>query len=268
MKYKLLVLDLDGTLTNSQKEITPHTLDVLLRAQAAGVKLVLASGRPTYGITPLAKALQMDRFGGYILAFNGGKIIDVQTMEVIYEQVLEQKLVAPLHSSALAANSVILTYRNEFILTEVVDDKYVAHEVFLTKMTPQLIDNFTEAVDFNPDKCLIVGEPESLIPLGEELNAQFGEQLSAYRSEPFFLEVVPKGVDKALSLKRLLAHVGCTESDMIAAGDGFNDLSMIQLAGFGVAMANAQDVVKEAADYVTLSNDEDGVAAMVEKFVL
>ncbi len=268
MKYKLLVLDLDGTLTNSQKEITPRTLEVLERVQTAGVKLVLASGRPTYGITPLAKELKMDQHGGYILSYNGGKIIDTKTMEVIYEQVLPLDLVPELHRAALDAGAVILTYRNQYILTEQPQDKYVGHELFLTKMTPEKVANFSTAVDFDPDKCLIVGEPEDIEPLGERLNAQFGDRLSAYRSEPFFLEVVPKGIDKALSLIRLLSHIGSTKEEMAAVGDGFNDLSMIQLAGFGVAMANAQDVVKEAADYTTLSNDEDGVAAMVEKFIL
>ncbi|MFI3281187.1 MAG: Cof-type HAD-IIB family hydrolase [Rikenellaceae bacterium] len=268
MKYKLLVLDLDGTLTNSQKEITPHTLDVLCRVQESGVKLVLASGRPTYGITPLAKALKMDHFGGYILAYNGGKIIDARSMEVLYEQILPLDLVPALYAAALEAGAVILTYKDQYILTENPEDKHVGHEVFLTKMTPMQVDNFSEAVDFDPDKCLIVGEPSNIIPLGDILNEKFGDKLSAYRSEPFFLEVVPKGIDKALSLKRLLSKIECTEAEMVAVGDGFNDFSMIQLAGFGVAMANAQDVVKEAASYVTLSNDEDGVAAMVEKYLL
>ncbi|MFI3280155.1 MAG: Cof-type HAD-IIB family hydrolase [Rikenellaceae bacterium] len=268
MKYKLLVLDLDGTLTNNNKEITPRTLQSLLKLQASGVQLVLASGRPTYGITPLAEQLQMSRFGGYILSFNGGKIIEVQGMKTIFEQVLPREIVPSLHSASLEAGAVILTYEDEFILTEQPKDKYVGHEVFLTKMATKQVDDFSAAVTFNPDKCLIVGEPDSLVPLADNLNEQFGEQLSAYRSEPFFLEVVPKGIDKALSLNRLFEHVGCTAEDIVAVGDGFNDLSMIQLAGFGVAMANAQEVVKEAADYVTLSNEEDGVAELVERFLM
>lgn len=265
MQYKLLVLDLDGTLTNSKKEITPRTQASLIRLQQMGVKLVLASGRPTYGITPLAQALQMDRFGGYILAFNGGKILDASSLEVIYEQVLPCSIVPTLHEAATKANSVILTYLKGNILTECPTDKYVAYESGLTKMQAIRVDNFSQAIDFNPDKCLIVGEPEDLIPLCEQLNEQFPQQLAAYRSEPFFLEVVPKGVDKALSLERLLAHIGCSKEQMIAVGDGFNDLSMIQLAGLGVAMKNAQQEVKDAAQRVTLSNDQDGVAALVEE---
>ena len=92
--------------------------------------------------------------------------------------------------------------------------------------------------------------------------------ISVYRSEPYFLELVPMGIDKARSLAVLLEKLGMTREEMVAVGDGYNDLSMIQYAGMGVAMANAQEPVRKAADYVTLSNEEDGVAAVVEKFFL
>lgn len=265
MTYKLLVLDIDGTLTNTQKQITDHTRATLIEAQRAGLKLVLASGRPTYGIAPLAKELQMDQFGGYILSFNGGKIIDSSTMETLYAQTLPNSIVGELHAEAKQAGATIISYLDEYILTEEPTNKYVEHELFLTRMKPKKVENFTDAVTFDPDKCLIVGEGELLLPLAEKLNNGFSEILSAYRSEPFFLEVVPKGIDKALSLQRLLNIVGLTKADMVAVGDGFNDLSMIKFAGLGVAMANAQEEVKAAADYITLSNEEDGVADLVEK---
>ena len=92
--------------------------------------------------------------------------------------------------------------------------------------------------------------------------------MGVFRSEPYFLELVPKGIDKAQSLAVLLKEIGMTKEEMITVGDGFNDLSMIQYAGLGVAMANAQEIVRQNADYITLSNEEDGVAAVVEKFIL
>ncbi|MFI3324296.1 MAG: Cof-type HAD-IIB family hydrolase [Rikenellaceae bacterium] len=268
MKYKILVLDIDGTLTNSAKEITPRTLSTLERAQREGVKIVLASGRPTYGIVPLAKQLGMDRFGGYILAFNGGKIIDAATMQTLYAQNLPQEIVPELYAAASEAQAVILSYRGENIITEQPADQYVAYESHLTKMPAVGVDSFCEAIDFDPDKCLIVGEAERLVPLAEQLNERYADTLSAYRSEPFFLEVVPRGIDKALSLERLLATLGVSKAEMVAVGDGYNDLSMIRFAGLGVAMANAQMEVKEAADYITDSNEEDGVASLVEKVIL
>lgn len=97
---------------------------------------------------------------------------------------------------------------------------------------------------------------------------KYGDRIDVGRSEPFFLELLPKHVDKAASLGKLCEALGQPKEDLIACGDGFNDRSMIAFAGLGVAMANAQDVVKEVADYVTLSNDEDGVAHVIEKFIL
>lgn len=107
--------------------------------------------------------------------------------------------------------------------------------------------------------------PDELIRTESELSLRLQGRISVYRSEPFFLELVPQGIDKARSLAVLLDELGMTREQMVAIGDGYNDLSMIRFAGMGVAMANAQEPVKKAADYITLSNDEDGVAAAVEK---
>ena len=107
-----------------------------------------------------------------------------------------------------------------------------------------------------------------LAELEKEMYEHLKDRMGVFRSEPYFLELVPKGIDKAQSLAVLLKEIGLTREEMIAIGDGFNDLSMIQYAGLGIAMANAQEVVKENADFITLSNEEDGVAYAAEKFIL
>ncbi|MFI3287225.1 MAG: Cof-type HAD-IIB family hydrolase [Rikenellaceae bacterium] len=266
MSYKLLVLDIDGTLTNNNKEITPRTLAALKAVQQRGVKLVLASGRPTYGIVHLAEELEMQRYGGYILSYNGGKIIEVNSGEVIFETTLDRELVPMLYARAVAKGMQILSYVQKDIVCEDIENEYVKYESFLTKMSLRKVESFVSEISFAPDKCLIVGDPEKVIELQRELNEEYGDRMGAYRSEPFYLEAVPLGIDKAKSLERLLEHTGNSVEDMVAVGDGFNDLSMIEYAGLGVAMANAQSEVREAADYVTLSNEEDGVAYVVEKF--
>lgn len=268
MKYKLLVLDLDGTLTNSKKEITPFTKEVLMEAQQQGLHLVLASGRPTYGIVPLAKTLEMERFGGFILSFNGGKVIEVSTGKVLYEQALPPDIMPLLYARSVEAGLTILSYSGKYILTENADDKYVKYESFLTKMKIKETDNFLASLPLPADKCLIVGEPEELVPLEEKLRQEVSHRIGVYRSEAFYLELVPKGIDKAASLARLLERIHVRKEEMIAIGDGYNDLSMIRFAGLGVAMANAQPPVKVNANYVTpLTNDEDGVAHFVQELI-
>ncbi len=264
MDYRLLVLDIDGTLTNNNREITSHTINTLIRAQQRGIKIVLASGRPTYGIMPVALQLQMDNFGGYLLSFNGGKVVELGSMDVISESTLDISLVPELAKLSKEAGVTILTYQDEFIITENPDDEYVQKEILITQMKSRKVADFASSINFNPDKCLIVGEPSSLETLEALLMERFPDRLNAFRSFPFFLEVVPKGIDKAISLELLLRDIGYKREEVIAIGDGYNDLSMIEYAGMGVAMANAQDSVRAAANFITLSNEEDGVAYAVE----
>lgn len=268
MKYKLLVLDLDGTLTNTRKEVTEHTRTTLIKAQEQGLKIVLASGRPTYGIAPLANLLQLDKYEGYVLSYNGGEIIDWKTGELLYKNLLDPEVLPYLYQCANDNHFAIVTYDGEYVLTEYPDDEYVLKEALLNVMKIKKVDNFLKAVQHPIAKCLIVGEPTRLAVLEKEMYNHLHDRMGVFRSEPYFLELVPKGIDKAQSLAVLLKEIGMTKDEMTAVGDGFNDLSMIKYAGLGVAMSNAQEVVKENADFITLSNEEDGVAHVVEKFIL
>lgn len=264
--YRILVLDLDGTLTNSEKQISPRNLATLLALQQTGVRLVLASGRPTYGIAPLANQLQLSEYGGFVLSYNGGEIIEWSTGRMMYKNLLPDEVVPTLYRVARRYRLPILTYDGEYILTEQPDDRYVQHEAFLNKMQVRPVTHFLEAAPLPLPKCLIVGDPDRLIKAESHLSLLLQGRISVYRSEPFFLELVPQGIDKARSLAVLLDELGLTPAQMVCMGDGYNDLSMIEFAGLGIAMENAQPPVKKAADYVTLSNDADGVAAAVERF--
>ena len=171
-----------------------------------------------------------------------------------------------LYDESKSANLTILTYDEQYILTENPSDGYVQKEAFLNKMQIRPVDNFLEAAPVPLPKCLIVGDPQQLMQTEAELSLRLQGIISVYRSEPYFLEVVPLGIDKARSLAVLLDKLGLTREEMVAMGDGYNDRSMIEFAGMGIAMANAQDPVKQVAGYVTLSNDQDGVAVAVKQF--
>ena len=268
MKYKMIVLDLDGTLTNNKKEITPRTKQALMQAQAAGVHVVLASGRPTYGIVPLAEELKLKENDGFILAFNGGKIIDCTNNEVLFEQKLDEQLVPILFQKAKKAGMEILTYQGEGIAATNKDDEYVQHEAFINKMPVTQYDDFLNQLVYPINKCLIVGDPTPLHELEIRLAKELEGKMDVYRSADFFLECVPLGIDKARALDRLISSLRISREEVIACGDGYNDLSMIRFAGLGVAMANAAQDIQSEADFVTLSNEEDGVAHVIEHFIL
>lgn len=270
LPYSIIALDLDGTLTNSEKNITPRTFDALMKAQREGVRLVLASGRPTFGIAALANQLQLADYGGYVLSYNGGRIIDWCEKTVIFSQVVDQKLVPILYDFAEKAQLPIVTYLPEAILASKNEGEYLAEEALINGMPVVVAQNFVEEamqIAGGSTKFLIPGEPELLIQLESEMKAALSEQMEVFRSAPFFLELPPKGIDKAQSLQRLLTHLGLERESLMAFGDGFNDLSMIQFAGQGVAMANAVEEVKSIADFVTTSNEEDGIAHALEQLL-
>lgn len=268
MKYEIIVLDLDGTLTNRDKVITPATRDVLMKAQGQGKLVVLASGRPTYGVIPMARELELEKYGGYILSYNGGVIINCRTMETIFSSLLPEESNEKIIGLAKEHGVNILTYEGETIITPDSTDIYVNKEAAVNRMKVRQIENFKEHITFEVPKFLLLDDGDYLALVEPMVKAALGKNFSVYRSEPYFLEVLPKGIDKAKSLERLLGDLNLTREQMIACGDGYNDLTMIQYAGMGVAMGNAVLSIRKAANFITLSNDEEGVAHVVEKFLL
>ncbi len=268
MKYQVLVLDLDGTLTNSKKEISAPTKQALLEIQEAGKTVVLASGRPINGVAPLAKELKMDCFGGYMLSFNGARITKCSTGEIIYNRTLSPEIIKPVYDYVKTFPGLdIISYTDTQILSGIKPNKYVEIESRINSMEVVPVEDFPAVLNFPVNKLLITGDPEILETLIAPLQKQYHGLLNIYRSEPFFLEIMPRNIDKAQSLQKLLNSIGLTADAMICCGDGYNDLSMIEYAGLGVAMENAQPIIKESADFITRSNDEDGILHVINLFM-
>lgn len=268
MDYRLIVLDIDGTLTNSKKEITPATRDALIKIQEQGVYVAIASGRPTPGTKKVAEELELSRFGGFVLSFNGGRVINCKTKKVVLDKTISAEMAGVLCEEARQHGVGIMTYDSECALagTEKIDE-YMELEARINSIELKPVGHFKDYVDFPVNKCLMTGEPERMAALEKELKDKYAGSLNIFRSEPFFLELMPKGIDKASVLKNFLPFLGVTRDQVICCGDGYNDKTMIEFAGLGVAMANARDEVKAVADYVTASNDEDGIVEVVEKFI-
>ncbi|MDY3853816.1 MAG: Cof-type HAD-IIB family hydrolase [Butyribacter sp.] len=265
---KVLVLDLDGTLTNSEKKITEKTKEALMRMQKEGHIVVLASGRPTPGVIPVAKELQLAKYDGYILSYNGAQIIQCSTGDTVYEQTLPEDIVSELFQMADELDVGLMTYGKEGAIANLHHDEFMELETRINHMALNHYENPMEHISFAVNKCLGTAPVEQAPEIEKKFARKFGNRISVSRSEPFFIELVPMGINKAASLARLCEVLGCTKEDMIACGDGLNDISMIEFAGVGVAMENAQKPVKKVADYITRSNNEDGIAHVIHKFVL
>lgn len=268
MNYQMLVVDLDGTLTNSRKELTESTRKALIEIQEDGKKVVLASGRPINGVLPLARKLELERFGGYMLSFNGGRITQCATGEIVYNRVLPREVIRPIFELAKTYPGVdIISYDDERILSGIQANEYTQKESFINKMEIVQVEDFPSYLDFPVNKLLIPGEPSILEEIIPVLQGKYHSLLNIYRSEPYFLEVMPQKIDKAYSLQKLLSSLGMTADSMICCGDGYNDISMIEYAGLGVAMENALPIVKESANFITKSNDEDGILHVINMFL-
>jgi len=269
MKYKLVVLDVDGTLVNSENEISTQTLTALLKIQQMGVRLVLASGRSPFGLQPLVTKLDMVRNGGYLLSYNGGQIVDVQTGETIFEKRIDVEMIPYIESKAKEGGFTLFTYHKGSLITNDATNQHALEEAELNGLEIIEAKNFTEYIDFKPCKCVLVSDDrDAIIRLEKNWEKRLSGVLDAYRSESYFLEVVPESIDKGNTLAILLEKLKIPAENVIAIGDGRRDYSMIQLAGLGIAMGNAGDSIKACADEVTDSNDNDGVAKAIQKHII
>ncbi|MCD8026817.1 MAG: Cof-type HAD-IIB family hydrolase [Clostridiales bacterium] len=268
MDYKLIALDIDGTLTNSNKEITPGTRYALLEAQRQGKKLIIASGRHPIGIYPIARDLMLERYGGYIMAFNGGKIIDCSTGETVVSKYFPREYLPDIAGVLKDSSITMNTYDDKRIISDSKVDDYTYVERDIIKAEMVVVDDFISAVRFDINKILLAGEPDEIDKYEKILSDRYDGLLDVYKSAPYFLEIMPFGVTKGSMLPPLLQKMRVKREELAAFGDNYNDITMIGYAGLGVAMGNAERDVKNVADYICESNDEDGVAKTFNRFIL
>ncbi len=268
MEYKLIALDIDGTLMNSKKQITPRTRYSLLEAQKQGKRVILASGRHPIGIQTIARDLMLDKYGGFIMSFNGGKIINCETGETVVSKSFPLEYLPDIVGVLKESNITINTYDDKNIISDkkVNDYTYVERDIIKTNMIT--VDDFIAAIKFDINKILLAGEPDEIDRYEGILSKRYDGLLDIYKSAPYFLEIMPFGISKGSMLPLLLDKLNIRREELAAFGDNYNDITMIGYAGLGVAMGNGEDDVKKIADYVCESNDDDGIARTIAKFII
>ena len=267
--YQMLVLDIDDTLMTSENTISDATYQALMKAQEQGKKVVLASGRPTPSMIETAKQLKLDHFDSYIISFNGAAITSMADGQELFSQRLEAEAQDDIVRYIQAKGLTVLTYMDEYVVMDKVND-YSHIESQLTgipdRYDSEAIANLSQLAKARM-KFIGVGDPDLVAAADAELKGRFGDLTYATTSKPYFLEFVHHQVSKGQAIKVLCQHLGLTLDQVIACGDGNNDLTMIETAGLGVAMANATPLLKEAADHITLSNDQDGLVPIIRDFM-
>lgn len=267
MGYKLIAMDLDGTLNNDQKVITEKTKAALMAAQGQGIRLALASARPSPGLFKERDILRLQDHKGILMSYNGGRIVDAETGKVLFETSMD-----------LEETKQVLRKLEDLPVTPILDDGVqfyvtdqngykVDYECKNNNMVCSEVGNLADFLTFAPIKILMSVQPEELVEVQKQIADFLPESLTVVQTAAFYLEVIPRVINKGQGIRDICKVLGIEPADVISFGDAANDIPMLEAAGMGVAMGNAQEAVKQAADMVTLSNNEDGIAAALEKLL-
>lgn len=266
--YKIIALDMDGTLLNDDKIITEVTKKALQSARKKGVKVVLASGRPIDGLRRYLDELGLVDNNEYVLSYNGCLVQETKSEKIISEKGLKGSDLHYIYNFAREFGVNIHAFSPTRGLITPKNSKYTEVEAEINKIDINICDFNEISEDESIIKIMLIDEPDVLDKAIEKLPKEVGEKYNLAKSTPYFFEIINKESNKGLGLKALADYLNVDKDEIIAVGDAGNDLDMIEFAGLGVAMENGHSNVKEAANYITKSNNEDGVAEVVKKFIL
>ncbi|WP_430609916.1 sugar-phosphatase [Enterococcus sp. DIV0876] len=269
MSIKLIAIDIDGTLLNDDRKITPAVYQALKAAEAQGVRIVLCTGRPLTGVQDLLTELDLFTDNDFVITYNGSLVQKTKNQEIISEFGLshEDYLTIEMTARKLGVHLHVETQDTMYTANRDISP-YTVYEAFLVNMPLKYRTPEEMSADLNIIKMMMIDEPallESIIP---NLPTTLTDQYNVVKSAPFFLEVLNKKAHKGAAVKKLAEHLGIDQSEVMAIGDNENDLTMVEYAGIGVAMGNATENVRNMADIITASNEEDGVAKVINEYVL
>lgn len=260
MQYKLIAMDLDGTLNNDAKEISPETRKALMQAQASGVRLALASARPSPGLYRERDALSLQKHQGILMSYNGGRIVDAATGDVLFETSMNMETARKtLRALEELPVTPILDDGAQFYVTDLQGYK-VEYECRNNGMNADEVENLADFLHFAPVKILMSVQPEAIDAVQTQIAGFLPEELTVVQTAAFYLEIIPRSINKGQGIVDICHTLNISPAEVVAFGDSENDIPMLRMAGMGVAMENAKPDVKAVADMVTRSNNADGIA--------
>lgn len=275
MDIQLIAIDLDGTLLDSEQSLPIENKEAIREAKEAGIQVVLCTGRPLRSMQHLLKEADLLDDGDLVITYNGGLIQKAKTGEIIKEMTFNREQALDIYrlgeDIGMPVNFIDLDYVYEPEYPKNAESLYMhARGGAPIKNGLQFIDIDIKNLPtpFKTNKIVMSRPEEELDVIIPKIPASYHEKYNIYKSRSFILEFLPKNIDKGYSMRVLGEMLGLKKEQIMGIGDQENDLSLVANAGVGVAMANAIPMVKEAADYITKTNDEQGVAHAIRKFVL
>lgn len=272
VEKKILFLDLDGTLLNDRKEITPGNRQAIDQALARGRRIVVASGRPLKSSLAQARLLGLAGTGCYVIAYNGGAIYDCSREEIIYQGALEPEALYRVYDEARRRGLYIQTYDREDVVIEPrCGEENAMRYCAAIGLNWRRIEDVRRDLAGPPVKALLIDyqDKRPLEEMERWLRDTLADRVDCFFSSRYFLEVVPAGTNKGSAVTELCRRLGISLQNAVAVGDENNDVPMIRAAGVGVAMLNGVQAARDAADYITCrDNNHDGIEEVIRKFML
>lgn len=261
--YKACFFDIDGTLVRTDHSISRDVIDAVQRLEKEGVAPVIATGRSYEALLPIKEKLSIK---SPVICYNGGMIVDGKDGTIMKHHVLPEKEARKIIEIARELDFHLIAYRKGQLIYE--KNRPETREYNNRIRIEGKIVNFDEIESLELTKFLMLTDHEKLIPVKDKILSDMGDSINAFFSDPRFLEIVPFGVDKGKAVEEVMSLLGGTIEQSIAMGDGFNDLPMLQAAGWGVVMSNALPSLKEMfpPERIAPHCDEDGVVTYLSKF--
>ncbi|GHV87352.1 haloacid dehalogenase [Spirochaetia bacterium] len=265
---RMLALDLDDTLLRSDLTISYRTRNVIKRAEAQGVVVVLASGRIPAAMDQFARLLGLNKRPGYLICNNGTIIQESHTGKLVYESTIDIDAALTAYDLAVAEGFAVQIYEDDIMYVSR-SNEFANYDQKLTGLRQVVVENFRAMVAEGCHKLLIPGDPMLLNPLESILRTYLGDDITLFTSKNYYLEILPAETDKGTALAKVAELLAIKQENVLAIGDSMNDEAMLRWAGTGVAMVNGDERIKGIASLVTeKSNDDDGVAEVIEKYIL
>ncbi len=266
-RFDLLALDLDDTLLRHDLSIHPDDLEAIQQAEKSGVRVVLATGRGPQGMSRFWPALGMDTRPSYAVAYNGALVLRTDTSEILFQENLDEDIARQVAQECVRLGYPIQTYRVDEILVSKKND-WTERDTYLTGI-PNRLAGLDEICHPAPIKLIVPAEPEALVKLAQNFKERWGNAGHFLISKPYFMEILSPLADKGLALAHLAAILGVPRDRVMAVGDAMNDEGMLRWAGWGVAVANALENVKDIADAVTEKDHNNaGVSEAINRWIL
>ncbi|NEZ50041.1 Cof-type HAD-IIB family hydrolase [Clostridium botulinum] len=267
--YKLIAIDMDGTLLNSDKKLSRENIATINEAMKRGIRVAICTGRPYSGIEPYASEIGLCNEDEYIISQNGSYVSNGNDTKTISAKYLKEQEVNEILSYLQEKNvGIVLVTDKEYLAYNCEINEEMNHDAALVFKEIKKFDvNKNNIEDLKLLKIMIMDKADKIDELTKNMDKSITSNFYVVRSMPYLIEIMAKNIDKGYGLLKLARYLNIKDEEIMVIGDELNDIGMFRVAGMGVAMANANEEIKKLADFITLSNDENGVSYAINYFM-